>query len=384
MNKNKKCIDCGNNYVPHPLLYLVQTATYLSSQKFAPNINGNGNIIRLSNLVLDKLHILTWKKEFSTSSSRTKAIIDASHSYSIDLRQQYFFGQPTDTFRYNVGKSWQEFYSLPAVNDDVRIRHRLDNKWQTKQILQELGSATPKGFVVRNKKQLETALKKLTYPVIIKPAQGSRGRHTHVFLRNKSEVFSAYENAKKICRYIICEEMILGDVYRFTTIFGKTAAVLRGEVPQVIGDGKHTIRQLINEKNKRREVEIAELRIDKSMIDILFRQDKKLDDIPRSKEKIILGQKIGLRYGGDAVEVTPEVHKSFIKAIDKVAGNIPLTILGFDVIANNISELEQNQKWGIIEINTIPFIDLHLHPRVGKPVDVANILWSEIIQRAQE
>ena len=383
MNSTKRCIDCGNNYAPHPLLYLVQTATYLSSQKLALNIEGNSNIIKLSNLILDKLHILSWKKKFKTSSSRTKAIIDAASNQSIDLRQQYFFGQPTDTFSYKIGNEWQEFYSLPSMNDNEKIRHRLDNKWQTKQILQEMGAPTPQGSVVHNKKQLESALKKLAYPVIIKPAQGSRGRHTHVLLRNKNEVFEAYENAKKICRYIICEEMIIGDVYRFTTVLGRTVAVLRGEVPQVIGDGKKTTEQLIEDKNNKREMEIAELSIDKSMIDILSRQDKKLDDIPSPNEKILLGQKIGLRYGGDAVEVTPDVHKSFNKALDKIAGNIPLTVLGFDVIANNISEPEQNQKWGIIEINTIPFIDLHLHPRAGKPVDVANLLWAEIIQRAQ-
>ncbi|MCA9328984.1 hypothetical protein KC959_04360, partial [Candidatus Saccharibacteria bacterium] len=253
-----------------------------------------------------------------------------------------------------------------------------------KQFLESFDAATPKGFVVHTSRQLDKALRRLSYPVVIKPAQGSRGRHSHILINDQEQAVSAFKSAKKICAFVMCEEMLHGSVYRFTTVNGKVVAVLRGDYPSVIGDGQHTVRQLLAKKNANRAAQISEVKITKSLRGLLEKQSTKLDSIPEKGEQVLLGQKIGVLYGGDAVEVTSHTHPTFTAGLERVAEKIPLFILGFDVIAEDITKPDIEQKWGIIEINTVPFINLHHYPRSGKPVDVASIVWREIRRQFQE
>jgi cyanophycin synthetase len=380
-NKHTACEDCGNNPAPHILLYAAQTMIFFGSKM--PSYFHRKPKNWMTNIVdnlAEKLHIISWSNEIVTGSERTAVIVEAANKAGIELQQQRMFGSLDDTLRYKLNGQWHEFHSLPTLDSDNEATHALlDSKWHTKKLLQELGSSTSNGYVVRTKNQLSKALNNLDYPIVIKPAHGSRGRHSHIFIQNEYQAFEAYRNAKKICAYVMCEKMLDGSIYRFTTVGESLIATLRGEYPSVIGDGKKSIRQLVTDKNKSRPSGVSSIKISKSMNDLVVRQGLSIDSIPKLDQQVLLGQKIGLKYGGDAVEITPEVHESFKAEIERVASILHLFILGFDVIAEDITKAAEKQKWGIIEINTVPFINLHHYPRSGKPVNVAGKIWEEIL-----
>jgi D-alanine-D-alanine ligase-like ATP-grasp enzyme len=56
-------------------------------------------------------------------------------------------------------------------------------------------------------------------------------------------------------------------------------------------------------------------------------------------------------------------------------------VLGFDFITEDISSDPKNTRWGIIECNAVPFINLHHDPLEGEPINVAGKLWDYIAKK---
>src|SRR6185436_1422998 len=82
-------------------------------------------------------------------------------------------------------------------------------------------------------------------PVITKPNFGSRSRHTIIHINSESELRHGFNVAKVLSPWVIVEAELTGSVHRATVIGGKVIGVLRRDPPQVIGDGKHTVRALL-------------------------------------------------------------------------------------------------------------------------------------------
>jgi cyanophycin synthetase len=70
-----------------------------------------------------------------------------------------------------------------------------------------------------------------------------------------------------------------------------------------------------------------------------------------------------------------EIHPSFIPFFEKAALVTGLSIAGFDSIIPDPTMDAYSQKWGIIECNTLPFIDLHYYALEGKPRNIAGMVW---------
>lgn len=88
------------------------------------------------------------------------------------------------------------------------------------------------------------------------------------------------------------EEHLIGSVYRGTMIDGKFTGNLRGDPPRVTGDGKHTIRELIEIKNQYKHPEIHDVIIKPQMEIFLARNNRSLEDILPSGKTIDLSEKI--------------------------------------------------------------------------------------------
>lgn len=106
----------------------------------------------------------------------------------------------------------------------------------------------------------------------MKPRLGSRGRHVITYVRNHDDLRFAYKIAKQLCLWVIVEEQFVAPVYRATVINFTLEGVLAGTQPQVIGNGHKTLNELIEEKNKQKDTEVAEVEKDQKMSWFLKRQ----------------------------------------------------------------------------------------------------------------
>jgi D-alanine-D-alanine ligase-like ATP-grasp enzyme len=143
----------------------------------------------------------------------------------------------------------------------------------------------------------------------------------------------------------------------------------------VTGDGIKTVRELIVEKNKNKDEKLSDILINEELVSFIDREGKTLDNILPVGQVLNLLAKTGRMYGGYTKEMLPEIHPK-MHSIFKNAGEcISVAVAGFDLIIQDPTKDPDTQHWGIIECNSLPFIDLHYFPLEGKPINVATYVW---------
>ena len=172
------------------------------------------------------------------------------------------------------------------------------------------------------------------------------------------------------------EEHLVGSVYRGTIINGVLAGILRGDPPRITGDGKSTISELINTKNFHRHTKVKEYKISPLTAGFLKRSgDYSLEMVLPKGKTIDLTEKIGVSYGGYSAEEYDIAHPKIKEVLEKAGRAINYPVMGFDFIIGDITKDPDAQKWGIIECNSVPFLDLHHFPVEGTPRNAARHVW---------
>lgn len=292
------------------------------------------------------------------------------------------FGRLHDAYRLTLPTGQRLFFSgVPRLSrTDVAISGWMDDKALLKKRLSQAKCIVSKGesFI-----RLAPALRMfatLQKPVIIKPRFGSRGRHTTTHIHTKEEFIRAFVVAKQLCVSVIVEEHLVGSVYRATMIGGTLAGVLAGEPPRITGNGTSTITQLIEQKNATRPTRVGKFIIRDNTAMYLARQGYTIDSILSAGVTIDLTEKIGLSYGGSSLEVTPDVHPKLRAELERAASAVNDPIHGFDFITTSVEADPDTVRWGIIECNSVPFINLHHDPLFGNPINAAGILFDDIVK----
>jgi len=287
------------------------------------------------------------------------------------------FGRLHDAYRLTLSGGKQIFFSgVPRLSrSDVAISGWMDDKALLKKRLSNAGCVVSRGASFVRLAPAQKMFAALQKPVIIKPRFGSRGRHTTTHINTLEEFNRAFAVAKQLCVSVIVEEHLVGSVYRATMINGCLAGVLAGEPPRITGDGVHSITQLIELKNSLRPKRVGEFKIRANTSTYLARLGYTLDSILPTDIRIDLIEKIGLSYGGSSLEVTPETHPKLRAELEKAAAAVDDPIHGFDFITTDVSVDPDTVRWGIIECNSVPFINLHHDPLYGTPVNAAGILF---------
>ncbi len=251
----------------------------------------------------------------------------------------------------------------------------LDDKARMKQCLLTNNIPAPKGGAVSSLIQAKKMFETLQKPVIIKPRFGSRGRHTTTNINTIGEFQTAFTRAKQLCLQVIVEEHYVGSVYRATVVDGKLGGVLAGDPPRITGNGMTTIAKLIEQKNATKPDRVGLVNITDKHIEFLKQQGHTLQTILPDKVTIDISEKIGLSYGGCSREVTDVTHPKLVTELERAAVATGDPLVGFDFITTSVEADPDTVRWGIIECNSVPFINLHHDPLIGTPVNVAAKVW---------
>jgi cyanophycin synthetase len=209
----------------------------------------------------------------------------------------------------------------------------------------------------------------------VKPQLGSRGRHTTTHIYTKEDLLKAYRIAKQLCHFVIVEEHLFGSVYRATYVGGEIVGILRGDPPRITGDSVHTIKELIAIKNENKKNLVKDVQITDGLVEFIGRQNLTLDTVLESGRTIDLSEKIGISYGGFAAEEFPTTHLKLLSYLKKAGDFLKAPVVGFDFIIEDAKADPDTQRWGIIEANSLPFINLHHFPLEGDPINVAGKVW---------
>lgn len=263
----------------------------------------------------------------------------------------------------------------------------MDNKGIMKEKFLRERIPVARGGVAWNFRQAFKIFNKITKPVITKPNLGSRSRHTMIHLNTKEDLKIGFRKAKKLSPLVVIEEELNGYLFRGTLINGKLVGVVRRDQPEIQGDGIHTIQELLEKENERPERMgpiFHKIVIDKEANEELARQKVKLNDIVEKGKVVTFSQKTSRGCGGTTTEVTEITHQDNKEMLEHVGRFLKDPLVGVDFIMEDITKSWRGeQHCGIIECNSLPFIDLHHYPLFGKPNNVAGKLWDLVMPESK-
>ncbi|MCL4133229.1 UNVERIFIED_CONTAM: hypothetical protein GTU68_045576 [Idotea baltica] len=252
------------------------------------------------------------------------------------------------------------------------------DKEDTKHLLEQANIQVAKGDIVRSERQLESAVKYVGYPLVIKPINGNHGRGITININTWDEALAAYKVAKEISRSLIVERFITGDDYRLLVIDYKLVAAAKRTPAHVIGNGKDSVKSLIETVNAdpRRgyghENVLTMIKINEMTENILSAKGYTLDSIIPKDEILHLKDTANLSTGGTATDVTEIVHPENIFMAERIAKVIGLDICGIDVMTTDISKPLRETDGAVLEVNAGPGFRMHLAPTDGMPRNVAS------------
>ncbi|MCX7711397.1 MAG: bifunctional glutamate--cysteine ligase GshA/glutathione synthetase GshB [Clostridia bacterium] len=251
----------------------------------------------------------------------------------------------------------------------------MENKEVTKIVLRENGINVPQGITVQSVSDATKDFNRFFGKnIVVKPKSTNFGKGVIILKDVQSQ--ESYENAVDHALHydtsVLIEEFIPGKEYRFLVIGDEVAAILHRVPANVIGDGIHTIEELVAEKNKdplRGKGYVTPLEkiilgdVEKDYLQI---HGKTIHYIPQSGETVYLRENSNISTGGDSIDFTDDIldeYKGIAVQAAKAAG---AKICGADIIIQDIKAIPNDQNHSIIELNFNPALHIHDFPYQGQ------------------
>jgi cyanophycin synthetase len=263
------------------------------------------------------------------------------------------------------------------------------DKELTKHLLDAAGVSVPKGRPVIDAEDAWAAACELGGPVVIKPRDGQQGKGVAANVQSREDVLAAYAAAHEISPNIMVERYLPGQDYRLLVIGGQLVAAARREPPHVIGDGVHTIQELVDEINsdplrgEGHATTLTKIRLDDIAMATLLNQELGVSSIPRKGARVILRNNANLSTGGTATDVTDDVHQDVAARAVEAAKMVGLDLCGVDVVCESVLAPLESQSGGVIEVNAAPGLRMHLQPSFGKGRPVGEAIISSMFDERE-
>lgn len=309
--------------------------------------------------------------------NRSKVILDEGRKRGITFE---VLDGPMQCVRASYKSKSLVFSKIPIRGYSTISCYAPDSKLITKILFQEANIPVPHGYGCSTFQEAKAILAHIGYPLVVKPMHGSLSEAVSTNIRTKIGLWRAFHRARRKEEHIIVERYIPGHSFRITVVGGKVAGCVRRDRANVTGDGKSSILQLIQAKNRdprrgnfRDPVSLYKIPKDIHVHSTLMKSGRTIFSIPPSGNKIWLRTEVEhwLVNGGEPVEETDLMHSDIIEISRKAAKSLTTEVIGLDFIAQDISRSWKDQVCGFIEANAYPYIDMHHYPYLGKPRNVA-------------
>jgi cyanophycin synthetase len=251
------------------------------------------------------------------------------------------------------------------------------DKELTLRLLKDSGLPTPRSILIRNEDEAVEAAETVGYPCVVKPYNLSHGRGVALNLTDEAQVRAAYTKCSELTDYMLVESFLTGNDHRILVVNDEVVAVAERVPGHVVGDGTHTIRELVDTVNAdpRRGVGhekiLTRIEIDHQAERLLAQGGKTLESVLPDGERFFLRSTGNLSTGGTAIDRTDRIHPENIDIAVRAAKVIGLDIAGIDLICPDITQSVRETGGGIVEVNAAPGFRMHVAPTEGKPRNVA-------------
>ncbi len=253
------------------------------------------------------------------------------------------------------------------------------DKELTTKLLGSAGLPVPKADAVRTADQAVSVARRIGYPVVVKPLDGNHGRGVCLDLRDEDEVRTSFEIARGESKRgtVVVESFITGKDYRCLIIGGRMQAIAERVPAHVVGDGSHTVAELVEITNNdpRRgvghEKVLTRIKVDDAAVALVQEQGFGMDDVPPAEQMVKLAETGNMSTGGISIDRTLDAHPDNVEIAEEAARLIGLDVAGIDFICPDITEPVRETGGAICEVNAAPGFRMHTHPTIGDPQFIA-------------
>jgi cyanophycin synthetase len=299
----------------------------------------------------------------------TRAIVDAAHKRGIPWMR---LDESSSQVQLGYGANAKKIQATIASTTRYLAVEIAGDKDRTKSLLKFHGIPVPNGDVTRH---VETAIEiaqEIGWPVVVKPLDASQGRGIITNIRSEEELRLAFDEAKQHRTTVVVERHLEGSDFRLLVINHKLIAAAQRVPANVVGDGEHTIRQLVeieNEDARRGESHekvMTKIKLDEGTCKLLALRGLSVDSVPPKGERVFLKTTANLSTGGTAIDVTDRVHPANLEIAERISRLIDLDICGIDIVAPCIETPLIENGGGVVEVNAAPGFRMHLAPTEGR------------------
>jgi cyanophycin synthetase len=292
-------------------------------------------------------------------------------------------GYRTVMNRYYVlgcGKGSQSTGSISSSRDAYVAENIQRDKWSTNTLIERLNLPMPKWQTISSIEEINEIWEEYEKPVVIKPTGLVGGHGVVVGLNTLEAAKKAYNFALKASegkptwqRKVMIQEQVKGEDYRLLVVDGKLEIATKRIPAFVIGDGKSTLKELIDETNRdpRRDISnpahiLKQIEIDESLLEYIEEQGYTLESIPEKDLKVAVRKIASMSQGGITEDFTDQVSKEIKAIVESIAQTMHAFVLGVDVMCIDLSKPLTKENGAILEVNTMPESYLNLYPVLGQ------------------
>jgi len=251
------------------------------------------------------------------------------------------------------------------------------DKEETNRILGDLGLPVPQQRLVYSEEEAAIQAHRLGGPVVVKPYNGNHGRGVSLNLTTGDEVRKAFAVAREHSRAVVVETFVDGFDHRMLVVNGELVAVSQRVPGHVVGDGTHSVAQLVEIENANpargigHEKVLTRLEMDHQAEQCLARAGMTSATVPPAGEIVYLRRTANLSTGGTAADKTDVVHPDNAEMAVRAVKAIGLDVGGVDFVTTDITRSYKDVPGAIVEVNAAPGFRMHVAPSEGVARDVA-------------
>lgn len=268
-------------------------------------------------------------------------------------------------------ESLSEYTSAVAMS-------RCDDKRLTRRIVSEAGIVVPKGRLATFDAEDHAFLADVG-DVVVKPTRGEQGKGITVGVDSPEALDAALARAREQHPEVLIEQRAVGDDLRLVVIDGKVVAAALRKPAEVVGTGKHTVRELIETQSRRRAAATggeSRIPLDAVTESTVAEAGLSFDDVLDEGVRLRVRRTANLHQGGTIHDVTAKVHPELCRVAVVAAEAIGIPVTGIDLLVPDVTRdeyvfIEANERPGLANHEPQPtaqaFVDYLFPGQPGLP-----------------
>jgi GNAT-family acetyltransferase (TIGR03103 family) len=243
------------------------------------------------------------------------------------------------------------------------------DKRLTRQVLHQAGLQVPAQQLAGNADD-NLAFLEEHGAVVVKPVDGEQGQGVAVNLTSIEELSHAVEQARRFDSRVLLESFHPGFDLRIVVIGYEVVAAAVRHPAQVLGDGRHSIRALIEAQSRRRMAATggeSRIPLDDETERTLRSAGLDYDHVLAAGQRLTVRRTANLHTGGTLEDVTERLHPVLADAAVRAARALEIPVVGLDFMVRDAQHpdyviIEANERAGLANHEPQPtaerFVDL--------------------------